>query len=75
MQTPVYDLLKGNIEGIHPTCYYVIGEPVLIDPGNSETAKFSERITGCVVETRAQWKTNDKPSSCTDSFWYEDISK
>ena len=56
----MYDLVIGNTEGIHPTWYYVIREPVLIDPGNSETANFSERVTGCVVETRAQRKANDK---------------
>ena len=58
----MYDLVIGNIEGIHPTWYYGIREPVLIDPGNSETANFSERVTGCVVETRAQRKAKDIPS-------------
>ena len=51
---------SGNIKGIHPTCYDGINEPVLIDPGNSETAKASERVTNCGVETRTQRKVKEK---------------
>ena len=66
LETPVYDLVIGNIKGIHPPCYDGIREPVLIDPGNSETAKVSESATCCVVEPRAQRKAKDQPSKPLD---------
>ena len=62
LETHVYGLVIGNIEGIHLPCYDGIREPVLIDPGNVETAKVNDRVTGCVVETRTQRKVKDKPS-------------